>query len=257
MIYLDNITFPDNDKETAFIWDNVKETCYDTYYPFCVLSKNYFDRIDFENITILYGGNGSGKSTALNIIANKIGADRSSMYNKSNFYEDYLDYCDVKFRNREYQDCRIITSDDVFDYMLDIRDANEIIDDQKQNARDSYLNTKVEMGARTAEDGIGFRMNSIDDYDELKRMNFIRSRTMSKYVRANSSDSIRELSNGESAFFYFTNRIKENGIYILDEPENSLSPAKQLELLKFIEDSARFFIRPVHYIHALAVFIVA
>lgn len=33
----------------------------------------------------------------------------------------------------------------------------------------------------------------------------------------------------------------ENGIYILDEPENSLSPERQLELLKFIEDSARFF----------------
>jgi len=27
----------------------------------------------------------------------------------------------------------------------------------------------------------------------------------------------------------------------LDEPENSLSPAKQQELVKFIEDSARFF----------------
>ena len=27
----------------------------------------------------------------------------------------------------------------------------------------------------------------------------------------------------------------------MDEPENSLSPAKQQELLKFLEDSARFF----------------
>ena len=27
----------------------------------------------------------------------------------------------------------------------------------------------------------------------------------------------------------------------MDEPENSLSPAKQQELVKFIEDSARFF----------------
>ena len=27
----------------------------------------------------------------------------------------------------------------------------------------------------------------------------------------------------------------------MDEPENSLSPEKQMELLQFIEDSARFF----------------
>lgn len=30
-------------------------------------------------------------------------------------------------------------------------------------------------------------------------------------------------------------------VYILDEPENSLSPQRQLELIKFIEDSARYF----------------
>ena len=45
----------------------------------------------------------------------------------------------------------------------------------------------------------------------------------------------------ESAFFYFTNKIEENGLYLLDEPENSLSPERQQELVRFIEDSARFF----------------
>lgn len=29
--------------------------------------------------------------------------------------------------------------------------------------------------------------------------------------------------------------------FLLDEPENSLSPSKQLELKQFIEDSARYF----------------
>ena len=36
-------------------------------------------------------------------------------------------------------------------------------------------------------------------------------------------------------------RIRENGVYLLDEPENSLSPERQLELTRFLEDSARFF----------------
>ena len=30
-------------------------------------------------------------------------------------------------------------------------------------------------------------------------------------------------------------------IFLLDEPENSLSPGKQQELVKFIEESVRFF----------------
>ena len=42
-------------------------------------------------------------------------------------------------------------------------------------------------------------------------------------------------------FFYFSEKIKDDGLYLLDEPENSLSPKKQLELLKFLEDSSRFF----------------
>ena len=38
----------------------------------------------------------------------------------------------------------------------------------------------------------------------------------------------REHSNGESAIKYFTEKIGEGGLYLLDEPENSLSPEKQL-----------------------------
>ncbi len=53
--------------------------------------------------------------------------------------------------------------------------------------------------------------------------------------------NLREQSNGESGCMYFTDKIKENGLYLLDEPENSLSPERQLELLKFLDDSARFF----------------
>ena len=54
-------------------------------------------------------------------------------------------------------------------------------------------------------------------------------------------DNVREHSNGESAFLYFSEKIRENGLYLLDEPENSLSPSRQQELAKFLEDSARFF----------------
>ncbi len=40
---------------------------------------------------------------------------------------------------------------------------------------------------------------------------------------------------------YFVDRIRDNALYLLDEPENSLSAERQLELARFLEDSARFY----------------
>ena len=75
----------------------------------------------------------------------------------------------------------------------------------------------------------------------MKKVCAARSKTQSKYVRSNVMDNVREHSNGESAFLYFSEKVQENGLYLLDEPENSLSPLRQQELAKFLEDSARFF----------------
>ena len=69
------MTFPDAERETGFIC-GVRRTCYDSFYPFKVLSARGLERIDFEPVTILYGGNGSGKTTALNVIAERIGVRR-------------------------------------------------------------------------------------------------------------------------------------------------------------------------------------
>ena len=229
MLYLNTFIFPDEDKEFDFIIDE-KRTCYDSFYPFKILSKNRFERIDFEPITILYGGNGSGKSTALNVIAEKAEVNRDSIYNKSNFYSDYVNLCEMYLENEIPENSRIITSDDVFDYMLNIRNINEGVDQKREELFKEYLDNKSS----------GFQMNSLEEYDELKRVNSIRSKTQSRFVRENLMNNVREYSNGENAFRYFIEKIGENGLYILDEPENSLSPKRQLELVKFIEDAARF-----------------
>ena len=229
MIYLRNFSFPSEDREYNFILDE-KRTCFDTFYPFKILSKNDFTEIDFEPVTILYGGNGSGKSTALNVIAEKIEASRDTIFNKSNFFKDYVDMCDMdEVKITEIK--RIITSDDVFDYILNLRNLNEGIDNKRENLFGDYLDAKYS----------GFKMKSLEDYEELKKVNSARSKTMSKFIRKNLMSNVRLYSNGESAYRYFIEKIIENGLYILDEPENSLSPKRQIELMSFIEDSARFF----------------
>ena len=230
MGYLNVFTFPNEDMEFRHFM-NIKRTCYDSFYPFKILSRHGFERIDFDQVTILYGGNGSGKSTALNVIAEKIGINRDSIYNKSNFYTDYVNMCTIELGADIPENSRIITSDDVFDYMLNIRNLNEGIDQKREDLFEEYLDTKYSQ----------FQMKSIADYEKLKKVNFARSKTQSRFVRNELMDNIREYSNGESAFLYFTEKIEDNGFYILDEPENSLSPNLQMELMKFIEDSARFF----------------
>jgi len=230
MIYLNAIGFPGVDMEEDFI-NKEKRTVYDTYYPFRVFQYR-LEKIDFkEPITILYGGNGSGKSTALNVIAEKLEIQRDSVFNKSNFLPNFLKMCIVDIEKKIPKSSRIITSDDVFDYMLNIRNLNEGIDNRREEIFEEYLEAKFSQ----------FQMRSMEDYDQLKKVTEARRRTQSKFVRNELMDNIREYSNGESAFQYFTEKIGENGLFILDEPENSLSPKRQIELAKFIEESARFF----------------
>ncbi|MBQ9195961.1 MAG: AAA family ATPase, partial [Clostridia bacterium] len=88
MLYLRRFAFPDADREFDFRL-SVKRTCYDSFYPFGLLSARGLAGLDFEPITILYGGNGSGKTTALNVIGEKLGLRRDSLYNRSSFFEDY------------------------------------------------------------------------------------------------------------------------------------------------------------------------
>ena len=230
MIYLSHFDFPHIEQEYSFLM-GLKRTCYDTFYPFQTISKRGLRCIDFEPITILYGGNGSGKTTVLNVIAEKLGLERDTLYNRSNFFEDYTGMCDFELERRIPRGSRIITSDDVFEFMLNLRSLNDGISRRREDLFDEYLEAKYSK----------FQMKSLDDYEQLKKVHSARTRTQSRFVRENLMDNVREHSNGESAFLYFTEKITENGLYLLDEPENSLSPARQQELLTFLENSARFF----------------
>ena len=228
-MYLSAFYFPGEEAEAEFLF-GLKTTYDQTVYPYGVLPKAGLDEIIFRPVTILYGGNGSGKSTALNIIAEKLRLTRSSAYNRSRFFENYVDHCKATLEDAIPRESRIITSDDVFDMMLDIRSINEGIDRKREKLADDYYDLKREK----------FQIRSLDDLDHLHRINQARSKTKSRFIENESGRSLLERSNGENALMYFQSKIEMDTLCLLDEPENSLSPENQLILADFLTDSVRY-----------------
>ncbi len=220
---------PGDDKEFRFILGQ-KRNCYNGIYPFKIFPEKGLDRVDFAPITIFYGGNGSGKTTFLNILAEKAGVQRNSPFNGSAFFRDFTELCSLQSKIIP-RHSRIMTSDDVFEYILDIRYVNDGIDGR----REALLNEFVE---RKYSDN---RLHSMADYEEWKENYEAKTKTQSRFVRERLRRNTDMFSNGENAMKYFVDNITENALYLLDEPENSLSIAFQEELCTFLADSARHF----------------
>lgn len=229
-LYLRAFSVPDGEREFSHALE-IKRTCYDSYYPFGVLSAKGLTEATFEPITILCGGNGSGKTTLLNVIAEKLGVKRQSLYNRSSFLEDYLALCYAEMAAPLPENSCIITSDDVFDFMLNLRAVNQGIDRRREEIFDEYIDAKYR----------DFQLHSMADYERLRQVNDSRRLTQSRYVRKRLKNNVREHSNGESALLYFEDQVTENGLFLLDEPENSLSPQKQMELCQYLEEAVRFY----------------
>jgi predicted ATPase len=227
MVYLKKFAFLDEKKEIIIIRDE-KRTCFNNYYPLHLFPMRELKNISFKDVTFFYGGNGSGKSTVLNIIAQKLNAERAQKADKGEYFDKYVNECSFEMPKRP-DAVKIVTSDDVFDYLLDIRNINNRVEKTRDELFEEYMRHKYGSG------------NNAHDYEKLKKTNAARKQTMSAYVRERLGKNIIEQSNGESALLYFEKEIRENSLYLLDEPENSLSAQSQTKLLKFIEDSARYY----------------
>ena len=241
MKYLESFTLASEDQEVDYILGfgrrlgKLDMQCYSqtNVYPFKIFPQKRLERLDFEPITVIYGGNGSGKSTILNLIAEKLSLERTAPFNNTPYIEEYLKFCkcDLSFGQRAPRGSKIITSDGVFDSLLDVRAINEGVDRRREALFDEYDRSREE----------AYLLRDLDDLEEFKRRNETKRRTKSDYVSRRLPKEIAGMSNGETAYLYFTKQIEENALYLLDEPENSLSAVLQDKLRQFIEDSARFY----------------
>ncbi len=231
MVYLESFELPGRDAQLDAVSD-LHPHC----YPFHVFDED-LPVLELGNITILYGGNGSGKTTILNLMSEKLRLPRSTPYNRTSFFEAFVEMCDMRLAGEDtgYPEriplqSRFIGSDDVFEHILRLREKN---DDRELAAARAGRQWGLEQ----------FRSLKLDSYeqggyDEFLTHREARRSTRGRFVRRRAQEVEREFSNGESAYRYFTQAISERGLFLLDEPENSLSPNLQLDLVEFLASSA-------------------
>lgn len=202
-------------------------------YPFHIFLEKEFFNIEFAPITIFYGDSGSGKSTLLNIITETINTDKKVIDRrkplvKSDYFDMYIAKCKYYLENNIPLGSKIIFSEDIFENILSKRIENKEKNNKRQELEKQYMQ---------------YKYNPIN-YSSLEDLSIsveTRNKTQSKFIKSRIEENAREFSNGQTSLEFFDKELKENSLYLLDEPENSLSPKFQIELIQLISELSRFF----------------
>lgn len=197
-------------------------------YPYNVFAdKNERVLVFNSPITVLYGNNASGKSTMLNIMANRLQLEgqeyaTSNRYGKTLYFSQFVEECsytlgetdDGKAQKKLPQKSRYIKSEDILYEIKKIQ--------QEQVLEDGYIYEHIRRGM-PREQRESFR-NSKAAWQQLENIKFAQE----KY------------SNGETTLQMLDDYIEPDALYLLDEPEVSLSPANQTALAERLNQMARF-----------------
>ena len=214
-MYLDSFVFGETDRHV---------------YPHFVIAQKGLNHIDFAPIIIFYGGNGSGKSTILNVIARTIGVRGMSFGNTSDYFRHYTKLCDfVSTWPINGRSAHFIRSEDIMEGLIEIRKNNRGITEQayeKAAILDDYV------------DGLADKFRDPDSMEPWERALLSRLTDGQHLINwLNSRED--QFSNGESAMQYFDSHFIRNSLFFLDEPENSLDAIFQQELATKIEEHVR------------------
>lgn len=247
MIYLEKFQFPSLEEDCI---GSGKGSFYDDHsYPFHITSEMGLWSLDFEPLTILYGGNGSGKSTILNIISEKLCANRLSMFNSSPYFAEYVSRCHYQatedlagqslydgYRTKQKYDIStittVLTSDDIFHAMLELRLANDRKLQKSYFLREEFDSNPELPRHMNFETG-----HNVDKYRraaEIRKAKGPRG-SFNKYLKKTVGEMERTFSNGETALMKLSELLETPGLYLLDEPENSMSCEFQIRLAGIID----------------------
>ena len=195
-------------------------------YPYNVFRGKYIEPFVFTPITVFYGNNGSGKSSLLNIIANRLKL-KGKEYPTSNSY-GLVDYCGLFSSECSY----CLGEDDFGQAIRNLPEASRYI-----KSEDILYEIKKIQQKQVLSDGM--------EYDCVQRgmsLQEARQFLASKEGRKQEAYIMfaqEKYSNGETSLQYFEKYLHPNALYLLDEPEVSLSPANQVAMAEEINKMAR------------------
>ena len=195
-------------------------------YPYNVLKNKEPNVFIFDNTTILYGNNGSGKSTILNIIAHKLnlkGKERSNpeVIGTVPYFEDFAQKCTFELGENENgrkinkvpENSRYIKSEEILYEIRKIQQSAVL-----QESIESNLARK--RGLKNAREFL----STEEGKKQFARFEFAQD----KY------------SNGETTMQILEDNIEADSLYLLDEPEVSLSPQNQVKLAEKVNEMSRY-----------------
>lgn len=195
-------------------------------YPYNVFHGKDAEPFVFAPITVFYGNNGSGKSTLLNIMAGKLRLKGQEMpasntYGK-NYCIQFVEECrfslgddeDGRIFRKIPENSRYIKSEDILYEIKKIQQEQILAEGMKYDL--------VQSGG-TKEDAEAF-LGSVEGWKQLEYQKFAQE----KY------------SNGETTLQILEDSLMPDALYLLDEPEVSLSPQNQVKMAEEINKMARF-----------------
>ncbi|EHI99666.1 hypothetical protein CDLVIII_3083 [Clostridium sp. DL-VIII] len=191
-------------------------------YPHNVFSGKNEKCLVFDKITIFYGNNACGKSSLLNIIANKLKLTGKEQVQENSYFKEFVDDCRYGFGENEIgqmwygipRNSRYIKSEDI---MYEIKKVQ-----QESILRKGYIYERAEKGY--SKEQLEILEHSYKMKEQIERIKY----GQEKY------------SNGETSQQIFDEWLQADALYLLDEPEVSLSPQNQVLLAEKINYGARF-----------------
>lgn len=199
---------------------------YPNAYPYNVFRKITNEVFVFQNITVLYGNNGSGKSTLLNLIANKLNIKGAEGLTNNGFNKSALDYIsDCTYSLGEINSDG--ESDRIPEHSLYIK-SEDILYEIKKIQQEAILKE----GYLYQHSKLGYTKEQLEELKHSSQM--FKQIEIMKFAN-------EKYSNGETSMQIFDEYLNPNGLFLLDEPETSLSPTNQIKLAEEIKELARFF----------------
>ena len=244
MTYLESIKFPAD---------------YKNVYPYGLPAIKNLGVVEFSPVTIFAGSNGSGKSTILNVIAEKMNdfiPVKKSTGNITGYFNWFAKkcYCKLYYENNKLvlpALCRLIKSEDIMEIINKRRKTNKKVEKDFKTSENYVFDAfkKKKEDFKNPEDyytfnGFDEEMYGINKEEQelTDGQRFYRSLLEGQNYNHAKNSLEDEYSNGESSMNCFAElMIEDNSLYLLDEPENSLAPKLQLELIKLIEECTRYF----------------